>query len=68
MKKQIKQKKIIKWAVCFSLNKTCLSGDIPTFQTRAMAEGYVQSLHCEAGGFEYDHHIVKVLITPIKKK
>ena len=61
-------KKIKAWAVCFALNKKCLSGDIPTFQTRAKAKQYIKELHKKIGGFEEDHHIIKVLITPIKCK
>ena len=61
-----KEKEIIKYAVCFALNKKCLSGDIQLFQTRAKAKQYIYELHCEAGGFEDDHHIIRVLITPIK--
>jgi hypothetical protein len=55
------------WAVCFALNEECLFGDIPTFQTRKKAEDYVHQLHREVGGFEDDHHIIRVLITPITK-
>ena len=50
MNKQKKQ--IIAYAVCFALNKKCLSGDIPTFQTRAKAKQYIKELHQKIGGFE----------------
>lgn len=55
------------WAVCFGLNKKCLMGDIPTFKSRAGAKRYIKELHQKIGGFEDDHHIIKVLITPITK-
>lgn len=64
MKKKSEQIKA--YAVCFSLNKKCLSGDIPTFKTRYGAKKYIKDLHKEIGGFEEDHHIVKVIIKPIK--
>ena len=61
----MKKKVIIKWAVCFGLNKKCLMGDIPTFETRSGAKKYIKELHKEIGGFEEDHHIIKVLISPL---
>ena len=61
----MKKKGIIKWAVCFGLNKKCLEDDIPTFKTRAGAKKYIKELHKEIGGFEEDHHIIKVLISPL---
>jgi len=59
------RKSVIAWAVCFVLNKKCLSDDIPTFETRAKAKQYIKELHKKIGGFEEDHHILKVRITPI---
>jgi len=61
-----KQKGIKKWAVCFLFSDKCLSGDIPTFETRKKAKEYIVELHKKIGGFVEDHHIIKVLITPIK--
>ena len=61
--KEKKVKPIVVWAVCFALNRKCLSGDIPTFQTRAKAKQYIKELHQKIGGFEDDHHIVKVSVT-----
>lgn len=66
-KPKIGEKKIKAWAVCFALNRKCLDDDIRTFRTRAKAKEFIHELHCEAGGFEDDHHIIPVLITPIKK-
>jgi len=63
--KQKKIKSIKAWAVCFALAKKCLDDDIRTFKTKARAKDFIHELHCEAGGFEEDHHIVKVLITPL---
>ena len=57
-------KKIKAWAVCFALNKKCLENDIPTFTSKAKAKKYIKELHQSIGGFEEDHHIIKVLITP----
>ena len=58
-------RKVKAWAVCFALNKKCLSGDIPTFTNKVKAQTYIEELHQKIGGFEGDHHIIKVLITKI---
>lgn len=60
-------KPIKAWAVCFALNKTCLDGDIRTFESGFRAKRYIKELHKKIGGFEDDHHIVPVIITPIYK-
>ncbi len=65
MSKQKKQKGIKKWAVCYQFHKTCLEGDIATFKTRAGAKKYIKELHQKIGGFEQDHHIIRVTITPL---
>ena len=60
------RKGIVKYAVCFYLNKKCLSGHIEAFDKRSEAKTYIKELHQKIGGFEDDHHIIKVLITPVK--
>lgn len=61
MKKKI-QKEVVKWAVCFGLNKKCMQGEIPTFPSKKEAKTYIKELHNKIGGFEEDHHIIKVSI------
>jgi len=56
----MKTKPIKAWAVCFALSKKCLSGDIPTFTSKAKARKYIKELHQKIGGFEEDHHPVSV--------
>lgn len=55
------------FGVCFGLNKKCLMGDIPTFETKAGAKKYIKELHKEIGGFEDDHHIIPLFLVPITK-
>ena len=62
----MKKKQIIKWAVCFALNKKCLSGHVNLFDKKSEAKQYNKELHQKIGGFEEDHHIIKVLITSAK--
>lgn len=62
------EQKIKAYAVCFAFSKKCLQGDIPTFRTKKGAKEYITELHKKIGGFEEDHHIIPVFITPITKK
>lgn len=57
---QKKRKEVKKYAVCFLLNKTCMEGDVRVFAKRADAKKYIVDLHNRIGGFEEDHHIVRI--------
>jgi hypothetical protein len=59
-----KTKKEIKaWAVCFALNKRCMTGELCAFNRRKNAKEHIIKLHKEIGGLEDDHHIVPCTIT-----
>ena len=60
-------KKIKKWAVCFSLSKKCMQGEVLTFDSKKEAKTYIKELHKKIGGFEGDHHIVPCIIHFNKK-
>lgn len=53
-----KSKKMKAWAVCFRLNKKCMSGSIVAFNKKKNAKGYITDLHERIRGFEADHHII----------
>ena len=65
--KPIGKKGIKKFAVCFKFNKKCLEGEVNTFSTRKEAKTYIKELHQKIGGFEDDHHIIKITMEPYKK-
>lgn len=55
-----KNKTIKAYAVCFSLNKKCMQGNITVFSKRKEAKQYITESHKKIGGFEDDHHIVSI--------
>ena len=63
IKKSVSKIKAVKgWAVCFALNKKCLTGDFCAFNRRKNAKTYIKKLHEKIGGFEEDHHLVPCTI------
>lgn len=47
-----KKKQMKMYAVCFRLNKKCMTGDIVAFNKRKEAKKYIVDLHKKIGGFE----------------